>query len=311
MQRKVMSAYYFSIAVFAANEGALIGSCIDSIDRACVGYSTHISVLLNGTSDLSEQLLRQISLKNADLTVYIFDVADKANVINNFFHDLRPEAKFYFCIDGYVRIGEGSLRAMDRAFADHSEAVIASAVPVTGRSAAVVHAETVKGGVTNGQFYGLRQTFVARLVAAGIRLPLQHYRVDGLLGSMAAHDLDATGRPWNRARIIGAPGATFAIKPLSIFKMSDIKRQYIREIRQARGLMENEAIKSIIYKDGYAALPYNSNDMIETWLATNRPQARSLREHYFLSKAKKNLRVPRIKSSTYRTRFDKIRMKED
>lgn len=284
-----MATLDFDIAVFAVNEAATIGACIQSIDRACAGLDAHISVLLNGTTDHSVEILKALRLSQAAMTVYRFPVADKANAINHYLYELRRNARVHIGIDAYTKIGEGSFRAIADAFDADQHALIASALPVSGRSATVFAANTMKGGLTNGQCYGLRPDFVDRLVEAGYRLPLQLYRGDGLLGSMAAHDLDALNKPWDNTRLIGVAGASFAFTPLSIFKSRDIRRQYNREIRQARGRMENAAIKSIIYTDGYGALPENANNMIKDWLKTNQPLIRSIREKYFTSLAVRQL----------------------
>ena len=271
----------FDIAVFAVNEAATISACIQSIDRACAGRKAHVSVLLNGTTDNTTAILRALRLSHVTMTVYSFPVADKANAINHFLYHLRRNARVHIGVDAYTRIGEGSFRAIANALDADRHALIASALPVSGRSATVVATNTMKGGMVNGQCYGLRPDFVDRLVKAKYRLPLQIYRVDGLLGSMAAHDLDPLNKPWDNARLIGVAGANFALTPLSIFKWRDIRRQHKREIRQARGRMENEAIKSIIYTDGYGALPDNANAMLRIWLSNNKPAPLSLREAYF------------------------------
>jgi hypothetical protein len=105
----------------------------------------------------------------------------------------------------------------------------------------------------------MRRSFVEKLVAARLRLPFAFYWVDGLLGSMAAHDLDALGKSWENRRVIVVSNALFEITPLSIFRLTDVQRQYRREVRQALGRVQNEAIKSIVYTKGYGALPDNAN----------------------------------------------------
>lgn len=286
-----MATLDFDIAVFAVNEAATIGACLQSIDRACAGRDAHISVLLNGTTDHSVEVLKALRLSHAAMTVYRFPVADKANAINHYLYELHRNARVHIGVDAYTRIGEGSFRAIADAFDADPHALIASALPVSGRSATVVASNTMKGGMINGQCYGLRPDFVDRLVEAGYRLPLQLYRVDGLLGSMAAHDLDAVNKSWDNTRLIGVVGASFALTPLSIFKWRDIRRQYNREIRQTRGRMENAAIKSIIYTKGYGALPENANNMIKDWLKTNKPSILSIRGKYFTSLAVRQLSI--------------------
>jgi len=284
-----MTDLEFDIAVFAVNEAPTIERCLASIDRAAAGRRTRIAVLLNGTTDNSLDIIRALRLEHAALSVYLFPAADKANAINRFLYDLRLDAGTYFCTDAYTKVGPGALRAMEAALRANPMALVASAIPTNGRSARTTRENTLKGGVISGQLYALAPDFVSRFVAAGLRLPLQIYRGDPLLGSMAAHKFDAIGTRWDKARIIGVPDATYEISPLSIFKWRDIMRQYRREIRQARGRLENEAIKTIIYRAGYAALPGDANEMIRDWLKSHSLKARSLREGHFMRLARRQL----------------------
>jgi len=286
---KVVHSLDYDIAVFGINEAATIERCLASIDRASAECSARIAVLLNGTTDDSFDVIRAMRLEHAALSVYRFPVADKANAINRFLYDLRRDARTYFSVDAYTKVGPSALRALAGALQKDPHALIASAIQTNGRSAKASREMTLRGGVTTGQLYAMSARFVSRLVAAGLRLPLQMYRTDALIGSMAAHNIDALGTEWDSGRIIPAPEATFEIAPLSIFKWRDIKRQYRREIRQARGRFENEAIKSIIYTRGYTALPDNANDMIRDWLTSHGLKPRSWRERYFMRLALEQL----------------------
>jgi hypothetical protein len=299
-----MCSYDFDIAVFAVNEASTILGCISSVDKACAGHKAHISVLLNGTTDDSIGILKRHRLEHAAMTVYRFSVSDKANAINHFIYSLRQDTAVHFAIDGYVRIGPESLEAMRTALIRQPRAHLASSIQLTGRSAKSYAAAVLRGGAVTGQLFAMRRDFTDRIVASGYRLPLQIYRGDGLLGSMAAHDLDPMNVAWENDRIIGVAEAQFKITPLSAFRLRDVKRQFQREIRQARGRMENEAIKSIIYTEGYAALPANANAMLREWLANNRPRPRSVREEFFTRLALRQLaRSPDIDAVAPETVF--------
>lgn len=284
-----MNHYDFDIAVFATNEASAIRECINSIDDASADHNSHVSVMLNGTTDNSVEILERMKCRNASVTVYRFPIADKANAINHFLYNLRRNANVYFCIDGHVRITAGSLQAMRTALTEHPHAHVASSIQLTGRSAKRYAMQVLRGGAITGQFFALRPAFIDKLIGCGFRLPLQIYRGDSLLGSMAAHDLDALGAPWDDGRIIGVADAGFMIRSLSPFRLRDVRRQFHREIRQARGAMENEAVKSIIYTGGYAALPDNANQMLRAWLASNQPRPRSLRQTFFMKLALRQL----------------------
>lgn len=285
----------FHVAVFAANEGDAIARCVAAIDRAARGSATQISVLLNGTKDDSEARLRAVPLYQAGMSVYRIAAADKSNAINVFLRQLRGHAKLYVAVDGYAEIGDGSLRALREAFEQHPQAHIASGIPTAGRSAAATTRATLAGGVVNGQLYAMSPLFVRQFSERGLHLPVQLYRGDGLLGSIAAHDFRPTETDWDAQRVIGVSSASFRFRPLSWWRWRDVRRQYARWVRQARGLLENAAIKEIIYRDGYEALPDNANGMIEDWLAKHRPQPRTAAEAYFTRRAIHALRSgPRL-----------------
>lgn len=282
----------FEIGVYAANEAPVLGDCILSIDRACAGHRAGITVILNGTRDHSVQVLSALRLQYAGLRVFMLPFGDKSNAINTFFYDLRRPAAVCIQADGYARISPGSLAAMRAVLFREEKINIVSTCQATGRSAEAETRRTLAGGKCTGQFHAVRPSFIDRFVAAAMRLPLRLYWGDGLLGSMAAHDLDPVGNPWDDGRVVGIREAQFEITPLSRWRWRDIQRQYSREIRQTLGRMQNEAIKAIIYKAGYAALPIDANDMVREWLLTNRPQPRSPWERFKLRQALKRLEAP-------------------
>lgn len=256
----------FDIAVFGVNEAETLHQCVTSIDRAAANYRSHIAVLLNGTTDNSIEILRRVRLNHANMTVYRFPTADKANAINFFLHELRLNARRYVSVDAYASLDKEALQEIDRALTEHPRALAASGVPLAGRSATTVRASTMKGGVLNGQFHILTSTFVDEFRKRGLRIPIQLYRGDGLLGSMACHAFDPLTNPWDDNRVIGVAGAGFFFRSLSPLRIKDLRRQYNRRIRQARGLLENQAIKSIIYEYGYSGLPENAIAMLREWL---------------------------------------------
>lgn len=270
----------FEIGVYAVNEARLLADCIRSIDDAAAGYQAGINVILNGTRDNSLDVLAALKLRHASLRVFLLPFPDKSHAINTFFYEIRRPATVYVQIDGYTRITAGSFAAVRDGLFRSDKVNVVSTCQANGRSAAAETRRTLAGGKCTGQFHALRPSFVDRLVAAGLRLPLRLYWGDGLLGSMAAHDLDPIANAWDNERVIGVEQARFVIRPLSMLRWRDIQRQYKREIRQTLGTLQNEAIKAIIYRHGYGALPRDANDMVRQWLAANSFVPRSLWERF-------------------------------
>jgi hypothetical protein len=277
----------WQVAVFCHNERRRIAACLASVAAAIGSRRGVITLLLNGSTDGSEAaaLAGRAGL-GAALQVFSIPHADKSNAINVFIHDLRGEAGLYLFVDGAVTIGRDAMAAMAARLAACPGAVAASGVAGNGRTEVRGNRVAVEtGGRLRGQFFALRPDFVERLVAGGIRVPVGLYRGDGLIGSMAAHDLDACGKPWENARVIGVADAVFDIDALSLFKPADLRRQFARKIRQMRGRVENAAIREIVYAHGYAALPDYADDMIAAFLARNPGPAVSLPERPFMALA--------------------------
>lgn len=287
----------FEIAVYAVNEAAFLGDCLRSIDRACAGHVAGINVILNGTRDGSVAVLSDLRLHHASLRVFMLPFGDKSNAINTFFHDLRRPARLYVQIDGYTQISPGSLAAVRDALCRSEKINIVSTAQANGRSAEAETRRTLAGGKCTGQFHALRPAFLDRIVAAKVKLPLRLYRGDGLLGSMAAHDLDAVNNPWDNERVVGIREAQFAIRPLSFWRWRDVQRQCRREIRQTIGRLQNEAVKEVIYRAGYAALPADANDMVKEWLTHHTFQPHSAWERVKLVWGLKSLEAPPLPPS--------------
>lgn len=282
--------YDWSVVVFAANEAKTIASCVQSVQANAAGRPMHLTVMLNGSRDATLDVIRQLPPGPADLSVYAIEAADKANAINQFIYNVRPRSQFYIFLDAYVTLSPSAIEAAVGALIADPKAHVASGYPLNGRSAKWFR-ETLQAGAINGNFYCMRSEFLDRLVAEQIKLPLRIYRGDPLFGSIAAHDFDSLANPWDTSCMLAPDGATYSIRPLSPLNWGDVKRQYRREINQARGLVESAAVKSIIYEAGYAALPADANQMLNDWLARHRCRPPSWKSRAFLPLALRKLRA--------------------
>ncbi len=256
-----------------------------------------ITLIVNGCSDDSVAVARDVAPElAAPLRIFTIAHGDKSHAINGFLHDrtIREDASLYFCVDGYVTIAPDSLAAMATRLRESPRALAASGVASNGRTARAMARRVVdEGGVLQGQFHALRPDFVRRIVDGGIRLPIGLYRGDGLLGSMAAHDLDPVHNAWDNARIAGVAEARFEIDALSMLRWRDLRRQFRRKVRQMRGRVENAAIKRLVQVGGYQALPRFADDMIGDYLAEHDAPAVPLQDRPFMALALRQHRVAR------------------
>ena len=261
----------WNVAVFCRNEAGSIGRCIESIARASRHRRAVTTLIVNGSTDDSAAVALETARScGAAIAVYTIPHGDKANAMNRFYYDLRESADYYFFVDAYAKIGPDALGELENCLATRPEVVAATGFAINGRT---MHRHTertlTRGGHLHGQLHALRKDFLDRLVAKRIRLPIGLYYGDGLVGSLAMHDLDAVNTEWQDRRIGSGPGATYEIPELSPFKWQDLKRQFHRKVRQMRGRLENLAIRGIVYTGNYQALPEYADDMIQAHLRTH------------------------------------------
>ena len=276
----------WDVAVYGVNEGARLRGCLDSIASALARQRARITVILNGSRDNSLEVVRTAARAGLPFEAYRIARADKSNAINQFNYALRAPARAYAGVDAYAWVGPHSFEAMQHRLDADRHAMAVSAMPTTGRTLRHTGMAALRtGGALGGQLHALRPDFLDRMVARGIRLPVGLYRGDGLLNSMACHNLDAMGESWDNSRVPVVADATFAIPVLSPFRPRDIRRQYRRKIRQMRGTIENAAIKSIIYTSGYEGLAGDADAMIRDHLAAHGAPPTSLVDRSFLHMA--------------------------
>ena len=279
--------FEWNTAVFCQNEAARIGPCLRSIRAAAGDHRILVTLIANGTTDDSVAVAATAARDcGLPLAIYRIEAGDKSNAINRFYYELRVSAAAYFFVDGYVTINPEALEGLAACLATHPHANAATGVCINGRTMRLATQETLEhGGRLHGQLHALRPDFIDRMVARGIRIPLGIYWGDGLLGSMAAHDLDAMTKTWDNTRIVGVADARYEIPTLSVFRYQDLKRQLKRKVRQMRGRLQNQAIKEVIYRAGYEGLPGDADAMVRDYLAPRGTPAMGLLDRPFMARA--------------------------
>lgn len=257
----------WSAAIFGRNEAGSIGPCLDALAVAAHGHALHVTLLLNGTTDDSHREAC-VALRRSGLAARIYAIAeaDKANAFNHFVQHLRPAAQTYFFVDAYARVAPDALQLLDQALAATPDAQAAAAVPRTGRSAARLREEMIRNPGLHGSLFALRGSFVERIAAMGLALPLGLYRGDGLIGSFVLHDLDAVNGGWHGARLVVEPRASWAAPQLQPWRWQDWRRQWHRMIQQGRGRLQWAALRARIYPHGFGALPVDADASVLQWL---------------------------------------------
>lgn len=239
------------LAVLAHNEERRIAACLASL-LSQAGEAT-IHVLVNGASDRTAEIARAIPAAN--LQVHEFAEGGKARTWNRFVFDrLDAFADVHVFVDGDAEVAPGSIAALAAALAGDDHASLASALPLNGRGAERYRDRMRAEHGVFGDLYAVKGTFLARMKAAGIRLPDDLVGDDGLVAAMAKTDLANEDR-WDDARVTVCEGAGFLCEPVQAFRFRTIRMQYRRMISYSVRHFQNRIISRIMRGEGPSGLP--------------------------------------------------------
>ena len=242
------------VAVFAHNEARNIVACLDSL-RAAVGDPAECYVLANACTDRTEALVREYSASHPGVHLVSIALGDKANAWNVFVHEVAPRgAAHYFFIDGDVRATPGSLDAMAQALALHPQANGVSALPRSGRGVVAFQRDMLQDNGIAGNLYGLRGSFVERIRAQAIRMPVGTIGEDALMGAMLKWDLRGDTR-WDNDRVVVAREAGFAFDSVSPWLPREWKKYFRRRVRYSVRGYQNKMLGRAIQPAGFESLP--------------------------------------------------------
>jgi len=207
--------------------------------------------------------------------VHLVSIAlgDKCNAWNVFIHETVPSQcpgrEAYSFMDGDVRVVPGSFAAMARALQANPHAHAASAVPASGRNV-----EPERQGILDQHgllagLYSLRGSFVDRLRALSVRIPLKIEGDDGLIGALIKWDLTPERQGFDDQRIVPCSDAAFEFEPMSPARPGDWRMYWKRALRYGRRHYEFQLLGPVLKAGGLAALPMDITELY--------PQAASLR----------------------------------
>ena len=259
------------IAVLAHNEEALIGDCLNSLPLGKAGVDVH--VVVNGSRDGTADRARSFS----GVIVHDYAEGGKSRSWNRFvFDQLDGFAGTHIFVDGDARVEPDSIAALVKALADNPTANAAAALPLNGRRAAAYRATTIRDHGLFGDLYAVRGGFLARMKAAGIRLPDDLIGDDGLIASLAKTDLGPEA-DWRNVRVVTALDAGFYMgAPASLLAPATWPMQIARMTNYSVRHFQNRIVSSIMRDRGPAGLPQRLADLYPEWLPRFTPR-RSLR----------------------------------
>lgn len=259
------------IAVLAHQEEARIATCIGSLPLGEPDVAIHIVV--NGSTDQTAAIARKMATQHDNVTVHEFAEGGKSRSWNRFvFETIGEFHAVHVFVDGDAEVSPESVKALESALAENSNANAASALPLNGRKVRHYQDAMRREHGLFGDLYALRGDFIARMKGAGIRLPDDLVGDDGLLAALAKTDLQSEAN-WDDARVAICEGAGFLCEPVRLADPRSWRLQYRRMINYSVRHFQNRMITKIMRGDGPAALPKQMLDVYAQELPGLAPRA--------------------------------------
>jgi hypothetical protein len=275
-----------SIAIFTARESVeLLSSTLASVLEASKAFPTITDIVVNGNPELAHDFSRHLAtisfptVPSSLVRLWTVSVPDKAYAWNQYVHEIWPNSKVAFFVDGYVQIDPSSLSIKEKKLNASSDAYAATGVPTSGRSAKSIRNELVSRGGIHGNLYAIKGDVVRRLRAMSFKLPIGIYRTDATLGAALSFSLDPKNNKWDvKRRIIVIPEVSWKAPTLSLWRIKDLKIHWKRMKRQAQGILVTAAVREhlAVRKLSPEDLPNTAYELITTWIKNNRNAARRI-----------------------------------
>lgn len=250
-----------SVAVFAYNEEASIAASLDAIGACATEASLTVHVLINGTTDSTEDIVRAYRPDGFVIKPVVIKLGDKANAWNTYVHEIAPEAAaIHVFTDGDMEIAQGSISGFLERFAAEPDANGCAALPTTGRSREQFASKLRNQREMAGNLYALRGRCVMEFRRRGIRLPVGMFGEDGLVATLVKYDLDTLGQIRDERIAVSEVGG-FAYPSLSPFRAGDWRTYRNRRMRYAVRRQQANMLYPILFKYGVSAMPAHVADM--------------------------------------------------
>lgn len=298
----------WSVAIFASRENSsTLFSSLRAVIDAAVGVPTVIDVLVNGNQSLADATAKQVpSLwleagSPISIRIWHIVVADKAHAWNKYLHELWADSEVAFFVDGYVQVRPDAFALLSEGLTKNPHVLAASGVPSMGRSAKLLRRSAQQGAAAHGNLHALRGEVCRQLRERGFRLPLGVYWTDGIVLGVVCFGLDPVRNEWDQSRILAHLQATWSFRPLAWWRPRDLWAHGKRIMRQARGRLENLAIREHLHlrRNPAESLPRTASELVQRWLEASPARARRVFLHQPLCfLAARNLRRPRDWSQT-------------
>jgi len=272
----------WSIAIFACRETlATLTRCIDAARNACRAHQAIIHVLVNGNDSLAWEASHAAAAwqtEHCQVQVWMIEQGDKAHTWNEYLHRIWTPGTLAFFLDAYAEAQPHAFERLAAVFDNPGHALAATAVPSDGRSAAWQREKMLREGGLHGNLHVLGIPAMTRLRASGFRLPLGLYRTDSLINAVLNFNFVPSVHRWDVSRVAVVANASWNVHGITQLNPANISGKLKRMVRQARGLLENRAVREhlAVRRLPPEALPETVHELVKQWLHMCPGDARSL-----------------------------------
>lgn len=250
-----------SVAVFAHNEAGHIVTCLRSLQASGLGPDDQIFVLINGTTDDTDAVVRQMAKHDPRIRPVVIALGDKANAWSYYVNHLAaPDTHLHVFVDGDVLVSPDAILAIEAQLDAHPEALAASTLPKGGRTAHAWSERILRDHGMPGNFYALRGDTLARIRTLSVNIPVGMIGDDPLLRWLILNDFAPNGTV-DRARIRPVPEAHFEYDSIPWTNWRGLRALFARQMRyQLRDLQMN-LLQQHLRDFGLAAMPRRIDDL--------------------------------------------------
>ena len=245
----------WAIAIFAHNEAARLQAALESLQAAASGHDLDVFVLANGCTDRTADIVRGSASRITYLSLVEIDLGDKANAWNTFVHDVLTPARageisLYFFMDGDVTVEPRALPLLAAALEEIRSANAAGAMPATGRDRDAWRERMVKTATLAGGLYALRGSFVARVRAEGMRMPIGLIGEDIFVSRLVAGEFGRRQPLDDSPHCVFHGGAQFSFRSLSPARPGDYRRYLRRKWRYTWRALQHQMLTNASPRQG-------------------------------------------------------------
>jgi hypothetical protein len=254
------------VALFAHNESRNLADAVRALRVSAGDRQMAVALLLNGCTDDSAAVARQLASEWPAVLPIEIGIADKASAWNSYVHEVCADARFadvpaHLFVDGDVRVSPDAVNVLIEALERVPSANAAGGMPLTGRDREAWRRRMIDGGTLAGALYALRGRFLARLRASGVRLPAGLIGEDWLVSWLARTDLQAGESADDTPRIVFAPDAGFSFRSLSPLRPRDYRIYGRRLWRYALRGVQFEMLAPMLRHGPPSALPRDVGEL--------------------------------------------------